>query len=74
MIEFVVLFPGGHEVLITCPPDELSTALSEQYYGLEIDMTYRNATDEEAECSAVRPMSHTDSWWEGYACKACGEP
>jgi hypothetical protein len=75
-VEFVVLFVGGHEVLVTCNPSELDTLISERFlYGdSEIDMVYRSATDEEAECSAIAPLSHSDSWWEGRACIQCGQP
>lgn len=73
-VAFTVLFQGGGEATVECSPYELDIALSEQFPYENIDMTYRSATNEEAECSVIAPMEHSDSWWEGFACRNCGQP
>lgn len=72
-VEFTVLFVGGGEVTVTCNPYEIDIVLAEQFPYENIDMTYRKATEFESFCSGTL-TEHSDSWWEGFACRNCGQP
>lgn len=74
-VEFVVLLRGGTEHLVTCDPNDTDVVAGELFPDSEVDMIYRHVEEEEnARCSAIYPLQHQDSWWEGWACTACGEP